>query len=349
MKKATKFIIVSALFCAAVILTVFSSRATEYARDALKVCTLSVIPSLFPYMVISQMIISSKAAYYLGKALPISRLVSLPECASAPIILGAVCGFPVGAKTAVDMYKCNALTKTEAEVLISFANNTGPSFIVSVIGASFFKSAPFGWQLYFFQLVSSCISSFIVNRLLLPYKSPRKKTKPEKIKYPGFFSAVKDSTTSVLTVCGFIVFFSVVSGFAVPFITKISEDGANIFSAILEFTGGARTAALIGGSRGRFLCGLSVGFSGISVFCQTAAFTSPAGLSLKRCVATKAVQGILTGLFSIIPICKTAPVGAFPSFYDEASVLFMSPAPTALASLFLYIFLIKSVVTEYKM
>ena len=124
---------VAILIFSAFILTVFSQRSSEYAFESLKVCATCVIPSLFPYMVISHLIVSSRATHFLGRIFPISRITGLSKNASAVILLGAVCGFPVGAKSACEMYKRGELSKVHTEVLISWANNTGPSFVVSVI------------------------------------------------------------------------------------------------------------------------------------------------------------------------------------------------------------------------
>lgn len=350
MKRLSRIIILSLIFAFAVVLTVFSGRASGYAREGLSLCATCIIPSLFPYMVISHMIISGGACSFIGKILPIARLYGLPRDASAPIFLGSLCGFPVGAKAACELYKKGALTKTEAEVLISAANNTGPSFVVSVIGGVFFKSAVFGWILYSAQLFSSLIAAIIVNRLIFPFKRREDNTVRVCESNINFFSAVSDSASSVITVCGFIVFFSVIFGFSLPYITDLSPTFAGILSSILEFTGGCEYAAALGGAKGRFLCGLAVGWSGLSVFCQSCAFTAPLGLSQKRTLCTKALQGALTGaIVSGISIDQTKEVASIPFLYSEASLMLSSPAPVILISAALYVFVIKKLSLNHKM
>ncbi len=296
--KINVFVILLLLF--AVVLTAYSQRAAEYAQSALHLCAVSIIPSLFPYMVVSSMIVSSKVGYLPGKILPISRLFSLPDSATCAILLGALCGFPVGAKTAVSLYLKGELTKRQAEVLVSCANNTGPSFVVFVIGGAFFKSTAFGWYLYIFQLLSSFICALFINRAVFGVEKQKYKKFKTQLSFPDFFSAVTDSATSIITVCAFIVFFSVIQGFLLPVFSEISSDLAGVFSALLEFTQGAKFASMLGGAKGRFLAGLSVGWSGLSVFFQTLAFTAPHDISLKRTVATKALQGILCGILTMV-------------------------------------------------
>ncbi len=350
MKRLSRIIILSFIFAFAVVLTVFSDRASDYARDGLRLCALCVVPSLFPYMVISHMIISGGACSFIGKILPVSRLYGLPNDASAPIFLGALCGFPVGAKSACELYKKGSVTKAEAEVLISASNNTGPSFVVSVIGASFFGSAAFGWLLYCAQLFSSFVASMIINRAIFPIKKRKSDNSSVCESKISFFEAISDSASAVITVCGFIVFFSVIFGFSLPYITAASPIAAGIFSSLLEFTGGAEFAASLGGIKGRFLCGLAVGWSGLSVFCQSCAFTSPLGLSQKRLLCTKALQGLLTAaLAASFPVESFAPIFSPHPFYSEASILLSSNVSVILISLCLYIFIIKKLYVNHKM
>lgn len=304
--KINVFVILILLF--AIILTAYSQRAAGYAQDALKLCAVSIIPSLFPYMVVSSLIVSSKVGYIPGKILPISRLFALPDSATCAILLGALCGFPVGAKTAVNLYLKGELTKKETEILISAANNTGPSFVVFVIGGAFFKSSSFGWHLYICQLISSFIGALFINRIVFGVEKKSHKKYKTSLSFPDFFSAVSDSATSIITVCAFIVFFSVIQGFMLPVFSNISPDLAGGVSAVLEFTQGAKFASLLGGAKGRFLAGLSVGWSGLSVFFQTLAFTSPHDISLKRTLCTKALQGIICGILTM-----SFPVARFES------------------------------------
>ncbi len=348
MQKFKQTATVSVLLFSAFILTVFSERASDYAYESLKVCATCVIPSLFPYMVVSQLIVSSSASRFLGRIFPISRITGLTKNASSVILIGAVCGFPVGAKSACDMYKRGELTKVQAEVLISWANNTGPSFVVSVIGASFFNSYIFGWQLYAFQLLSSLICAFWVNRIVFPYKRTIQTTKaiPTKSSDMNFFTSVFESTNAIITVCGFIVFFSVILGFIKPFINEISDSMGGIFASLLEFTAGSKNASAIGGAEGRFLAGLAVGWSGLSVFCQTASFTSQYGLSLKRCIAVKSLQGILCGTLCAFLGTAANTTATFTEI--ETAFLIYSHIPTSAICFVLFTFLIKNLTKNAK-
>ncbi len=347
LKKLLKVTALFTIFIFAAVITAFSKRATELCSHGLRICAFSVVPSLFPYMVISKLLVSSGIFTLPQRLFYPMRLYNLPPSSGAAVLMGALCGFPVGAATAVEMYKNGELSKTQTEVLISACNNTGPSFIISVIGASFFRNASFGQWLYASQLIASAASAIFINRLLFPFKWEERIQKKRRIVMPDIFTAVQSSVSSTLTVCGFIVFFYVISGFMTPFLTRISPDLAAVFAALLEFSSGSKYAAMLTGPKGRFFSGLAVGFSGLSVFCQTASFTSKEGLSLKRCFCTKLLQGILTGALAALPMPFIGSVGP-SAISQQTGYIPISPLPVAIISSILYIFAANTLIKTKK-
>ena len=73
---------------------------------------------------------------------------------SAAFALGIIGGYPVGAKTAISLYEKQYCTKAEAERMLSFCNNSGPAFILGVVGAGVFSSGTIGMMLYCMHAVS---------------------------------------------------------------------------------------------------------------------------------------------------------------------------------------------------
>lgn len=346
MKKWKLHILAWGLLLAGTLLTVFSGQASAYALDGLLLCAGKVIPSLFPYMVVSSLLVYSGLAAKLGRLVPIARLFSLPREAGSSLLLGAVCGFPVGAKTAVDLYKSGCVSKTEAEVLISISNNTGPSFVVGIVGALFWESSALGWALYCFQILAAAAAGLFVNRILFPFKSSVLSGKTEIASKPFsllFSTSISEAASSCLSICGFVVFFYVVIQFATAAFTAASAPSLlpALLAAVLEFTTGTALGADVGGWAGAFLCGFAVGWAGLSVFFQACSFALPAGLSLKRTVAVKSLQGVLTGTMCALYI-SFFPVAPAKLAVNTFSVK-GSPATAAVlfAALFLLAFFTK--------
>ena len=299
-KSAAPLLPLALLGCAALLMS-YSEIASRAAQNAMKLCAAVIIPSLFPYMVISSLLVLSGAAAEMGGwfSRPVRHLFRLPGCAGSAILLGALCGFPVGAKSACEMYEGGSLSKKECERLIAIANNTGPSFVVEVVGAHFWGSRGMGICIYAVQILSALLIGFVEARGMSPRPAtadgyhPAPRTK-------GFMECLSESVSTsaraVVSVCGFIVFFAVSAGLLSHMLNRFHMGGMMpYFGAVLEFSFGAEHAARLGGTAGAFLTGFSVGWSGLSIFAQCAAFTSPHGIGLRHTAICKCIQGMLVG------------------------------------------------------
>ena len=91
-------------------------------------------------------------------------LFNVGGAASAAFVLGFIGGYPIGAKSVITLYKNGSITKSEAERLLSFCNNSGPSFILGVVGAGVFSSGKVGFLLYAAHAAASvCIGVLFRN------------------------------------------------------------------------------------------------------------------------------------------------------------------------------------------
>ena len=103
--------------------------------EALSLCARSVVPSLFPFMVVSSLLLSLgfgelAAPWLAGLMEPLFRV---PGAGSAALLLGLVGGYPIGAKTAADLYRGGLASREEAERLLAFCNNSNPVFLISCL------------------------------------------------------------------------------------------------------------------------------------------------------------------------------------------------------------------------
>ena len=128
-------------FCAQMItlflfvyLLIFPQSATQPTRFALEFCGKTLIPSLFIYMVLSKMIVNTPI---------IHRLTSILGLESVALILGTLCGCPIGAKNAVLLYDNGQITKKHAEYLCSFSNNASISFVIGATEKTKITSMPY--------------------------------------------------------------------------------------------------------------------------------------------------------------------------------------------------------------
>ena len=283
-----------------------ADAAIEYMGRGLTLCARTVIPSLFPFMVISELLVSSGAGEAFGRLF--SRLMrwvfGLSGAGASAVFLGSMCGFPVGARTAVSLLDRNAISKSECEHLLTFTNNPSSAFLITAVGTSLYGNHHLGMVLYGTVLGCGFFVGFLARFFLRRAEEPSEHPHfPSGLHIGGvetFTRAVSGAATGMLTVCAYVIFFSALTGAlgcAVGDTGRAGETGYALLSGFLEMTGGISLASGLS-SRvwGLILTAVFAGWSGISVHCQVMTLCAGRGLSFKPYVIAKAVQGILCGV-----------------------------------------------------
>ena len=284
-----------------VMLIAFPKDSLSYALSSLEICKSVIIPTLFPFFVCSGLLIYSGVAQFLAKLSgPLMKpLFNVGGPGASALVLGILGGYPLGAVTACQLYESGYLSQTETERLLAFCNNSGPLFILGAVGSAIYSSGMVGVVLYASHIISTLFIGFIFRFYKKDkHTAPVYRINQQEDSFPQVFSKVlSNSINSILTVCGAIVFFGVVSGV----ITAYFPDGSVIkalISGILELSGGTfaieKTDLPIA-----FKLSLSaacIGFAGMCVHLQVASVTAKHHLSLVPYITGK----ILHGLFSAI-------------------------------------------------
>ena len=147
-------------------LVIFPSQMVSAAKDGVDMCFNVIIPSLFPFFVLSSLTVELGVAEKLGRLLaPLMRpLFNVGGACASALVLGFIGGYPVGAKTVINLYENGECSKTEAERMLSFCNNSGPAFIFGVVGAGIFSSGTIGLILYLAHIAASVCVGLVFRR-----------------------------------------------------------------------------------------------------------------------------------------------------------------------------------------
>ena len=293
-----------------------SDIAIEYMNKGLKLCVYTVIPSLFPFMVISELIVSSGIGTLLLRPIskPLKQLFRLPEDGCCTVILGMLCGFPVGAKCAVSALERGMLTREEAERILLFSSNPSSAFLINAVGVSLWGNRRFGTWLWIVSLISQLAVGLLFTHL--PHKKEGKNlssdTSYQTASLSGgklFTEAVRSSCFSMLLICAYVIFFSALVG---TLNLMLEQFGATatlkaILFGVFELSGGMSAAAALSVPLvGAMLCAFAAGWSGLSVHCQLLSICDGHGLHLKRYLVAKLLQGLLCALLFAI-LLHSAP------------------------------------------
>ncbi len=293
--------LVLSTFCFVLILR-NSDAAIEYMGRGLTLCARTVIPSLFPFMVLSELLVASGAGETFGRLF--SRMMKwffgLSGAGVSAVVMGSACGFPVGAKTAVSLYDRNLISKEECEHLLTFTSNPSSAFLITGVGVSLLGNRRLGMILYGVVLGSSFLVGFLARFFLGRQKGGAAHPHFPSGFHPGgiemFTGAVSGASTAMLTVCGYVIFFSAITGAlgCVAGVERLGEFGYAVLSGFLEMTGGISEAVGLSSREASLVLTATIaGWSGLSVHCQVLTLCGGRGLSFRPYLLAKAAQGIV--------------------------------------------------------
>ncbi len=298
-----------------VLLLISPAVSFEYMRGSLKLCAQSLVPSLFPFMIISDFLISSDTGKLLKAifARPLGLIFGTSREGAFAVLLGFLCGFPIGAKSALKLYEENKISHTELLHIMSFCNIPSPAFVCGAVGL-LFKSSRLGVILFVSLILSSCILG-IAGRFIYKYDRKSVLASPKNTDaVTAFTSAVSSSAAVMLTVCAYVVFFSVLIGYATRLCDTLGAPKIIpiILSGLLEISNGMSCAAGLGGDTAPILAAFFAGFSGLSVIFQIISLDRGKHIRKKAFVLQKLLQGFICAIIGFV-LFKLFPVTVTPS------------------------------------
>ncbi len=286
------------------LLIIKSDICIKTAKDTLYLCYKTVIPSLFPFFILSSFMINTGFINSVGRIVePFAKtLFSVSGNGAVVFIMGILCGYPTGAKMVSELYKTNQIEKNEALRLLPFCNNSGPLFIIGAVGVGMLGSVHLGTFLYIIHIASALLTGVILSF----FGSKTKNVKKTQILNVNFGKALSDSVISgvstMANVSGYIIFFSVIRVFLMPIIYKLSGDGnASLYlSGLLEVTLGAFEICTncLDSEKALILTSGILGFGGLCVFLQVWGIVSEAELSVKTYILGKLIQMTISFVLS---------------------------------------------------
>lgn len=171
-------------------------------------CINIIIPSLFAFMAVSQIIIKSRLYSYISKPFyPITKyILKMPDELFFIFLLGNISGYPIGISLLSIMVKEKRISKKTAEVMSCYCYAGGPAFITGAIGIAVFSSSRVGIIIFFAILISNLIMAVIMNRLFKISESGS--TDDAIINSEIIVTSVENAGRALFKMCGLIIFFS---------------------------------------------------------------------------------------------------------------------------------------------
>lgn len=245
------------------------------AKEGVTLCLYTVIPSMFPFLIFSSIINSVSFGMRISLLRPLGQLCKIPSGSESLLLLGFIGGYPVGAQSIAQAYKCNALTKEDAERMLGFCNNAGPAFIFGMLSPLFAQKTALVllWAIH--------IVSAIVVALLLPGKS-KNKCKMISSNSCSMVYVMEKSIIIMARICGWIIMFRILITFLSKWVLWMVPNQIQItLAGLLEISNGCMSLYYIDLEGLRFiLASLFLNFGGLCVYMQTKSVTNMLGTGM---------------------------------------------------------------------
>ncbi len=280
----------------------YPALSLEYASTGLTLWFTKMVPTLLPFMILSGIMIRMNLTErFVGLLHPLlHRIYGTSRNGSYTIIMGFLCGFPMGARIVGELYEQHKLSREESALLLSFCNNIGPiyflSYVIPTLGIDR-PGRPF-LLMYGIPLLYGLLLMRI--RPMMTRTVSSCENHPEvrslRAEHPGSCSLLAAIDASVLSgligiarLGGYMVFFNLLNIVFQPF-QHVNTNILNIYRCLLEITSGIDCS----GRSINFAILILLPFGGFSCIAQTYSMIRQTDLSLRPYVYHKTVQTAVT-------------------------------------------------------
>lgn len=328
--KLKQFMLPFILIMFTICLIIFSNTNLSAAKNGLVLWANSIVPSLFPFFVATELLSHTNFTYYLGRILNkiMKPVFNVRGEGSFAFIMGIISGYPIGAKIAANFRENNICSKEECERLLSFTNNSGPLFIIGTVGVTMFGNSTIGFLLLITHLLASLTVGVIFRFWKYNSKSndenyvqrQKNKNNISLSNLGGIIgNSISNSINTILLIGGFVVIFSVIisilknsnlldvlCGCVKPLFSllQIPDSFSEGFvSGIIELTNGLSIVCNIPEKKlsiNIILASFMLGLGGISILLQVWSCIAKTDLSIKPYILGKILHATFSAFYTFI-------------------------------------------------
>ncbi len=295
------------VFSILVLMFLFPKTAANGAKNGLVLWSQTLLPILLPFLILSSLLIKLRLTrpftVFLGPVF--TRIFPISANACYPLVLGLLCGMPLGAKTTAELYRLGQISERDAMFLLGFSNQASMMFLISYV-ATKELNVPHCAIFVLIVLYSSALVSTVLFILPKHYRTAPQKAQEtaESTAVLSFFPAldacIPESFATITRVGGYVILFSMLSSFVCALALPAAPSA--LTSGLLEITSGIqqiRMTGLASAQKTALTLGVTA-FGGLSGLMQTKSVTLGTGLSMRYYAFVKLMQGILAYVLTLV-------------------------------------------------
>jgi len=308
-------IIKASILLFALVIVLMPAAAYEGASFGLLLWFHNLLPSLLPFIILSNLMVKLDIARKVSKILyPIlGRLFRISSEGCYPILFGFMSGIPMGAKACADLVREGKLSRSQAQFLIGMCNNASPMFIIGYISITQLKLPSIKYALLVIIYASAILAALIWR--LVYNLSHKKQTeaqindRPEaagksvksKFSFELLDSCIMNGFETITRIGGYVILFSILAQILKELGGKVGIIKAVGMSLLEITTGISQLCSLnIGNNAKIVLVAALASFGGLSGIAQTKSVLQDSRLSISSYIAIKLLNALIAGIFSLI-------------------------------------------------
>jgi len=266
----------------------------------------NLIPSLFPFFIISDILITYEFVNYIPKNIInfFSYIFNIKKECVLIFFLSMLSGFPSNAKNIRKLYDLNIINEKEASHMLMFTHFSNPLFILGTLSIFFLNNKSLGIII----LLSHYISNVIIGIVFRNFNIISKNNVPQKEKNlnfgPVFIYSIKSAIDTLLLILGTLSCFLVISSII---INRFNFNNVNslLIKSILEITMGLKELSLfnLNDLTKVMLSSSILSFGGLSVHMQVISQLIDTNISYKKFLIGRIYQTVISFVLSYFIYC----------------------------------------------
>ena len=256
-----------------VLLQLFIRKEIIYSSIiyALNLWVNNLIPSLFPFFIISDILINYNITNYIFDNFKqiIKKVFNISDGMLNIFILSMISGFPSNARNTRSLYDNGTININEANHILIFSHFANPAFILTTIAVYFFNNQKMGILLLVIHYLSNFILGFCF-RFFFQHNNNYTGKQVIPINFGNvFINAIKNAIDTCITICGVIVVFMLLSSIIINFF-NLNGYTEMLIKGLFEITIGLEKLSNLGlnSNYKLIISSMILAFGGISVHVQ---------------------------------------------------------------------------------
>lgn len=300
--------------------------------DTILLFTNTVMPSLFPFILCTQVLIMLGGAKIIGfPIIIIIRILGYDDNAAGAYAASLLGGYPTGASSLNLLYNQNMLKGNYLAYML-LCSNCGPMFILATVGMVVLGSYKIGIIIFASHILGALITSIIAMTIKPSDTAPSITTnccsiseyKSKADIFDIIEKAIINTARIMVKIFGMLCFFRLISDMIFKsnvllfFQNKIGLEV--LIRGALELVDGCLCASILSGMKAAVYVSFIVSFGGLSAIFQSISVSKDIPYSKKLFVLGKVIHGFISALICyilirIIPVSITASMNSSMYYY----------------------------------